>query len=101
MENQLESSKNIRTEPLASEIYGDLKAELRFKNKVIYILIGIIVGLAVALLCVDIYHNWLWAQFDTITLDAGGGYSNLVQGDNGGGIYNGQDQSAPEKEWPG
>lgn len=78
-----------RNETLASEIYGDLKTELKFKNRLICVLIA-------ALIALTAYHNWLWAQFDTITVDAGGGYSNLVQGDNGGGIYNGQDTSAPE-----
>lgn len=75
-----------RSEPLASEIYGDLKHELKVKNWLIAALIG-------ALIVLNVYHNWLWAQFDTITVDAGGGYSNLVQGDNGGGIYNGENQS--------
>lgn len=75
-----------RNETLASEIYGDLKAEIKFKNRLICVLIA-------ALIALTAYHNWLWGQYDTITLDAGGGYSNLIQGDNGGGIYNGTDQS--------
>lgn len=84
----MEKNPEMRSEPLASEIYGDLKKELKFKN-------WIIVALLLALIGLNLYHNWLWAQFDTITVDAGGGYSNLVQGDNAGGIYNGEDRSAP------
>lgn len=79
-----------RNETLASEIYGDLKAELRFKN-------WLILGLLAALIGLAIYHNWLWAQFDTISVDAGGGYSNYVTGDNTGGVHNGTNQSAPEE----
>lgn len=82
----MEKQTETRSEPLASEIYRDLKAELKFKN-------WIIVGLVAVIAAICFYHNWLWAQFDTITLDAGGGYSNLVQGDNAGGIYNGENQS--------
>lgn len=84
----MEKQPETRSETLASEIYRDLKKELNVKNWIIAALIAALIGL-------NLYHNWLWAQFDTITVDAGGGYSNLVQGDNGGGIYNGTDQSTP------
>lgn len=84
----MEKQPETRNETLASEIYSDLKKELKFLKILVAALIA-------ALIILNLYHNWLWAQFDTITVDAGGGYSNLVQGDNGGGIYNGNDQSAP------
>lgn len=77
---------------LASEIYGDLKNELKFKNRLIAALIA---ALIISLIGLNVYHNWLWSQFDTVVLDSGDGYSNLVQGDNGGGIYNGVDQITP------
>lgn len=83
MENQ--------NEPLASEIYRDLKKELTVKN-------WIIGGLIIALVILNVYHNWLWAQFDTITLDAGGGYSNYVTGENTGGVHNGTSEGTPEEE---
>ncbi len=75
---------------LASEIYKDLKTELKVKNWLIGFLIVALIGL-------NLYHNWLWAQFDTITVDAGGGYSNYVTGDNTGGVHNGTNNSAPEE----
>lgn len=75
-----------RSETLASEIYADLKSELKFKNR-------LILGLIAALIGLTLYHNWLWAQFDTITVDAGGGYSNYVTGDNTGGVHNGTNSS--------
>ncbi len=84
----MEKQQESRSEPLASEIYKDLKNELRFKN-------WLIIGLIAALIALTVYHNWLWAQFDTISLDAGGGYSNYVTGENVGGVYNGTDRSAP------
>lgn len=86
-----------RNQTLASEIYGDLKAEISFKNRLIAWLLVIIVGLALALTISHIYHIHQWSQFDTYVVDSGdSGNSNLVQGDNGGGIYNGADRSTPE-----
>lgn len=82
-----------RNETLASEIYADLKNELKFKNKLIGWLLA---ALIISLVGLNLYHNWLWSQFDTVVLDSGDGYSNLVQGDVGGGIYNGSDNSTPE-----
>lgn len=79
-----------RTETLASEIYGDLKAELRFKNL-------LIVGLITTIVIMALFHDWRWSQFETVSLDAGGGYSNYVTGENTGGVYNGESASAPEE----
>lgn len=84
----MDKQQETRPESLASEIYRDLKKELTVKN-------WIIGGLIVALVLVSFYHNWLWSQFDTITLDAGGGYSNYVAGENTGGIHNGTSDSTP------
>lgn len=98
MEEKQVSKLDTRAEPLASEIYKDLKVEIRFKNKLIFVLIGIIVGLALALTITNVYHIHQWSQFDTYVVDSGdSGNSNLVQGDNGGGIYNGPNSGAPEE----
>lgn len=95
MEKKPETEQDTRTEPLASEIYRDLKAEISFKNKLIVGLLVIIFGLAIALALTNVYHIYQWSQFDTYVVDSdNGGYSNLVQGDNSGGIYNGEDSSA-------
>lgn len=91
----MDEQQETRSEPLASEIYKDLKAEISFKNKLIAWLLVIIVGLAAALALTNLYHIHQWSQFDTYVVDSdNGGYSNLVQGDNSGGINNGEDSSA-------
>ena len=86
--------------PLASEMYEDLKRANKFKEKLIYILLGAIGVLVIALAATNIYHIHQWSQFDTYVVDSGdGGNANLVQGDNTGGIFNGADCSeSPEKE---
>lgn len=94
----MEKLSETRNEPLASEIYRDLKAEISFKNKLIAWLLVIVVGLAVALALTNLYHIYQWSQFDTYVVDSdNGGYSNLVQGGNSGGINNGENSSAPEE----
>ena len=87
MEEKSVSKLDTRAEPLASEIYKDLKAELRFKN-------WLIVGLIFALFCMGLYHNWRWNQFETIVVDAESGYANYVTGENTGGVHNGTSSSA-------
>ena len=79
--------------PLASEIYEDLKKATKFREKLIYILLGVIAVLVVALAGTNIYHIYQWSQFDTIVVDSGdgSGNANLVQGDVGGDILNGTD----------
>ena len=79
--------------PLASEMYEDLKKATKFREKLIYILLGIIAVLVVALAGTNIYHIYQWSQFDTIVVDSGdgSGNANLVQGDVGGDILNGTD----------
>lgn len=85
--------------PLASEMYEDLKKATKFREKLIYILLGVIAVLVVALAVTNIYHIYQWSQFDTIVVDSGegSGNANYVQGDNTGGIYNGEGGStSPE-----
>ena len=79
--------------PLASEMYEDLKKATKFREKLIYILLGVIAVLVVALAGTNIYHIYQWSQFDTIVVDSGdgSGSANLVQGDVGGDILNGTD----------
>lgn len=79
--------------PLASEMYADLKAANKFKEKLIIILLCVIGVLVIALAATNIYHIYQWSQFDTIVVDSGdgSGNANLVQGDNTGGIFNGED----------
>lgn len=90
---------NENMEPLASEMYEDLKRANKFKEKLIYILLGAIGVLVIALAATNIYHIHQWSQFYTYVVDSGeGGNANLVQGDNTGGIFNGADSSeSPEK----
>ena len=79
--------------PLASEMYEDLKKATKFREKLIYILLGVIAVLVVALAGTNIYHIYQWSQFDTMVVDSGdgSGNANLVQGDVGGDILNGTD----------
>lgn len=79
--------------PLASEMYEDLKKATKFREKLIYILLGVIAVLVVALAGTNIYHIYQWSQFDAIVVDSGdgSGNANLVQGDVGGDILNGTD----------
>ena len=80
---------------LASEMYEELKKATKFREKIIFILIGIVVALIVALAATNLYHIHQWSQFDTVVVDSGGGggNANYVQGDNTGGINNGTDRS--------
>lgn len=85
--------------PLASEMYEDLKKATKFREKLIYILLGVIAVLVVALAGTNIYHIYQWSQFETVVVDSGegAGNANYVQGDNTGGIYNGEGSStSPE-----
>ncbi len=86
-------------ESLASEMYRELKKANKFKNKLIVWLCGIILALVVALGALSWYHIYQWSQFDTVVVDTGegGGNANYVQGDNQGGIFNGEGYSQAEK----
>ncbi len=93
---------NENMTPLASEMYEDLKRANKFKEKLIYILLGTIGVLVIALAATNIYHIHQWSQFDTYVVDSGdGGNANLVQGDNTGGIFNGTDRGAGAQEGQG
>lgn len=85
---------NIKTKPLASEMYEDLKKATRFREKIIYILLIVVGVLVIALAATNIYHIHQWSQFDTIVVDSGegNGNANLVQGDVGGDILNGENR---------
>ena len=87
-------NQNIKTEPLASEMYEDLKKATKFRERMIYILIGIVAILIVALAATNIYHINQWSQFDNIVVDSGegNGNANYVQGDVGGDILNGENR---------
>ena len=83
-----------KNQPLASEMYEDLKKANRFKEILIYILLAVNVALGAGLVATNLYHIHQWSQFDTYVVDSdGGGYSNLIQGDNSGGINNGANSS--------
>lgn len=84
--------------PLASEMYEDLKMATKFREKMIYLLLSIIAVLVIALAGTNLYHIWQWSQFDTVVVDTSGGNgnANYVQGDNTGGIYNGEGGSPQE-----
>ena len=85
-------------ESLASEMYRELKKANQFKNKLIVWLCGIILALVAALGAVSWYHIYQWSQFDTVVVDTGeGGNANYVQGDNQGGIFNGEGYRETEK----
>lgn len=85
--------------PLASEMYADLKRANKFKERLIYILLGVIGVLVIALAATNAYHVYQWSQFDTVIVDSGESGSAIYSGgDNSGGIYNGADSSQnPEK----
>lgn len=86
-------------EPLASEIYKDLKASIAFKEKLIMWLSIIIGVLIIALAATNIFHIYEWSQFETVTVDSGdGGYANYVEGENSGGIFNGEGYSSESQE---
>lgn len=48
----------------------------------------------------NIYHIHQWSQFDTVVVDSGegSGNANYVQGDNTGGIYNGEGYGPAQEE---
>lgn len=96
----MDEKDNIQLAPLASEMYEDLKKANQFKEKVIGWLILIIVLLAILLAGTHFYHIYEWSQFDTVVVDSGdGGNANYVQGDNAGGIYNGEGYSTAQENY--
>lgn len=88
---------NEKLAPLASEMYEDLKDTNRFLRRLLIAAFVVIGVLVVALAGTNIYHIHQWSQFDTIVVDSdGSGNANYVQGDNTGGIYNGESGGAPQ-----
>ena len=85
---------------LASEMYEELKKATEFREKIIYILLVVVGVLVIALAATNLYHIHQWSQFETIVVDSGegSGNANYVQGDNTGGIFNGQGYRETEEE---
>lgn len=79
-----------RNEPLASEIYRDLKEELKVKNWLIFLLVIALIGLG-------LWHDWRWSQFETVSVDSQSGPASYVQGENTGGVYFGASGSTSEE----
>lgn len=90
MEKKEVSNLDTRTEPLASEIYGDLKQDMKFFKILTVILVT-------ALLIQGLYHNWRWSQFDRVSVDSSSGPASYVQGENTGGVYFGTSSSPSEE----
>lgn len=88
-------------QPLASEMYADLKDSNRFLRKLLVAAFAVIGILVVALAGTNLYHIHKWSLFDTVVVDSEQGPANYVQGDNGGGIYNGEGYSPQEESRTG
>lgn len=88
---------SIEKETLASEIYSDLKQSNKFQRMVIICMAVVIAFLGLVNCVQGMYHEYLWSQYDTVVVDSGegDGNANYVQGDNNGGIYNGESGSTP------
>ena len=82
-------------EPLASEMYEDLKRHTEFLHKLIVGLLVAICILIAALAGTNFYHIYQWSQFETVVVDSTEGPANYVQGENTGGIFNGTGYSSP------
>ena len=93
-----EPEKNTN-DSLASEMYHDQKQANKFLRIMIvcmFVLLALTIG---GLIGTHIYHIHQWSLFDTVVVDSGdgSGNANYVQGDNTGGIYNGEGGStSPE-----
>ena len=86
-----EPGKNTN-DSLASEMYHDQKQTNKFLRIMIvcmFVLLALTIG---GLIGTHIYHIHQWSLFDTVVVDSGegSGNANYVQGDNTGGIYNGE-----------
>lgn len=86
--NTIEENKD----GLALELLKEFKKIIKYQWVIIALLIVIIAVLS-------IYNEYQWSQFDTIVVDSGeGGYANFVDGENSGGIFNGEGYSTQAKE---
>ena len=101
---EMEEKIDIGTpETLATEMYRELKKANQFKNKLI-VGLCIIIGILVVAMCFQgCYHIHKWSEFDTVVVDTGegGGNANYVQGDNQGGIFNGEGYSQAQESEQG
>lgn len=84
--------------PLASEMYEDLKDHTVFLRKMVVGLLIVIGVLVAALAGTNLYHIYQWSQFETVVVDSTEGPANYVEGENTGGIFNGQGYSSSEEE---
>lgn len=84
--------------PLASEMYEDLKDHTVFLRKMVVGLLIVIGVLVVVLAGTNLYHIYQWSQFETVVVDSTEGPANYVEGENTGGIFNGQGYSSSEEE---
>lgn len=84
--------------PLASEMYEDLKEHTVFLRKMVVGLLIVIGVLVAALAGTNLYHIYQWSQFETVVVDSTKGPANYVEGENTGGIFNGQGYSSSEEE---
>lgn len=89
---------NESIESLKAEIYKDLQRANRFKDKLIYILLGVIGVLIIALTATNIYHIYQWSQFDTVIIDTGESGNAVYSEGNSGGIYNGANRGEETQE---
>jgi len=101
---EMEEKIDIGTpETLATEMYRELKKANKFKERIIVILC-VIIGILIGAMCFQgWYHIHKWSEFDTVVVDTGegGGNANYVQGDNQGGIFNGEGYSQAQESEQG
>lgn len=86
---------SIERDTLASELLQDSKRESAFKNKMLVVMAFIIVLQALLMCGQSLYHEYQWGQFDTVYVGTeGDGNANYIEGDNNGGVFNGEGYSA-------
>lgn len=97
-----EPEEKKMVDPLASEMYHDLKQTNKFLQKIIIGMFVVLVVTIGGLIGTHVYHIYQWSMFDSVVVDSGDGYgnANYVQGDNTGGIVNGENRSASASENP-
>lgn len=99
--NSNESNTNENgIDSLASEMYHELKQTNKFLRRIVLGLFVILAITIAGLIGTHIYHIYQWSMFDAVVVDSGegSGNANYVQGDNTGGIYNGESSGALSEE---
>lgn len=97
--------ETAQTETLASEMYGDVKKTNFRLWFLVFVLVAIVVvqhflyterADAMARYYID-----KLSEYETVIVDSGDGYghANYVQGDNSGGIFNGEGYSEAQEKW--